>query len=80
MFGPAFKDCWYQIPGVYSLELSGDLRFRGPRGLRKLRYSRNGRPYIQARLCLKIEQGYTIWSGFVCAFTSLIREADHAPL
>ena len=31
------------------MELSGDLRFRGPQGLRKLRRDCNGRPYIQAK-------------------------------
>ena len=49
MFGQGFEDCWYKIPGVAGLELSGDLRFRGPRVLRKLRHDYNGRPYVQAR-------------------------------
>jgi hypothetical protein len=49
MFGEEFGDCWHVIPGVSGLELSGDLRFRGPRGLRKLRHDCNGRPYVQAR-------------------------------
>ena len=49
MFGRGFEDCWYEIPGVPSLELSGDLSFRGPRGLRKLRHDCNGRPYVLAR-------------------------------
>ena len=37
MFGEGFEDCWYKVPGAPGLELSGDLRFRGPQGLRKLR-------------------------------------------
>jgi HNH endonuclease len=49
MFGVGFEDCWYKVPAVLSLELSGDLRFRGPRGLRQVRYDRNGRPYVIAR-------------------------------
>ena len=49
MFGRAFEHCWYKIPGVLCLELSGDLRFRGPRGLRQARYDCNGRPYVIAR-------------------------------
>jgi hypothetical protein len=49
MFGEGFEDCWHEIPEVPGLKLSGDLRFRGHRGLRKLRYDCNGRPYIQAR-------------------------------
>ena len=49
MFGIGFEDCWYKVPGVLSLELSGDLRFRGPRGLRQARYDCNGRPYVIAR-------------------------------
>jgi hypothetical protein len=55
MFGAGFEDCWYEIPGVRGLELSGDLRFRGPRGLRKLRYDCNGRPYIMARKVVGLE-------------------------
>jgi HNH endonuclease len=43
-----FGECWYEIPGVRELELSGDLRFRGPRGFRKLRHDCHGRPYIMA--------------------------------
>jgi HNH endonuclease len=49
MFGEGFENCWYEIPGVAGLELSGDLRFRGPQVLRKLRHDYNGRPYVQAR-------------------------------
>jgi hypothetical protein len=48
MFGSAFADCWYEIPGLPGLELSGDLRFRGPRGIRRLRHDAKGRPYVQA--------------------------------
>ena len=50
VFGPRFRDCWYAIPGAPGLELSGDLRFRGPKGLRKLRHDRNGRPYVMVRM------------------------------
>src|SRR4051812_37731272 len=42
---------WYENSGSQSdrgLELSGDLRFRGPKGLRKLRHDHNGRPYVMA--------------------------------
>ncbi len=49
MFGVGFADCWYKVPAVLSLELSGDLRFRGPRGVRQARYDCNGRPYVIAR-------------------------------
>lgn len=49
MFGVAFEDCWYKVPKVLSLELSGDLRFRGPLGVRQARYDCNGRPYVIAR-------------------------------
>ena len=49
MFGKEFQDRWYKVPGVPGLELSGDLRFRGPRVLRKLRHDCNGRPYVMAR-------------------------------
>ena len=49
MFGQGFEDCWYEVPGAPGLELSGDLRFRGPQGLRKLRVDCNGRPYVLAR-------------------------------
>ena len=28
MFGEGFENCWYKVPGVPSLELSGDLSFR----------------------------------------------------
>ena len=54
MFGRGFEDCWYKVPGVPSLELSGDLSFRGPRGLRKLRHDCNGRPYVLARKLLAL--------------------------
>lgn len=49
MFGPSFRGCWYPVPGVPGLELSGDLRFRGPGGVRRMRLDRNGRPYVTAR-------------------------------
>ena len=48
MFGEGFENCWYKVPGVPSLELSGDLNFRGPQWLRKLRIDCNGRPYVLA--------------------------------
>ena len=49
MLGPGFETCWYAVPGVPGLELSGDLRFRGPGGVRQTRHDRNGRPYVEAR-------------------------------
>src|SRR5271166_3810580 len=49
MFGKGFENCRYAIPKVPGLELSGDLRFQGSRGLRKLRHDSNGRPYVQVR-------------------------------
>ncbi|HWT82713.1 MAG TPA: HNH endonuclease [Candidatus Methylomirabilis sp.] len=52
MFGKGFKDCWYEIPGAPGLKLSGDLRFRGPQGLRKIQHDYNGRPYVMARKAL----------------------------
>jgi hypothetical protein len=45
MFGEEFENCWYEIPGIPRLELSGDLSFRGP----QLRRDYDGRPYVQAR-------------------------------
>ena len=36
MFGPGFEGCWYAVPGVPGLGLSGDLRFRGPGGVRRV--------------------------------------------
>src|SRR5271157_5102200 len=47
-FGKGFENCWYKVPGVPSLELSGDLSFRGPQRLCKLRIDCNGRPYVLA--------------------------------
>jgi HNH endonuclease len=55
MFGQEFEDCWYVIPGISGLELSGDLRFRGPQGIRKVRHASNGRPYIMARKLVGIK-------------------------
>ena len=52
MFGEWFKDCWYEISGAPGLKLSGDLRFRGPQGLRKIQHDCNGRPYVMARKAL----------------------------
>jgi hypothetical protein len=49
MFGEKFQDCWYEVPGARGLELSGNFRFRGPGGLRKMRFDCNGRPYVMAR-------------------------------
>jgi HNH endonuclease len=65
MFGEGFEDCWYKIPGVLGLELSGDLRFRGPRALRKLRHDYNGRPYVQARKVVNHESGMVVREGRV---------------
>ena len=36
MFGEGFEDCWYKVPGVPGLDLSGDLRFRGSKGYGRL--------------------------------------------
>jgi len=48
MFGTGFENRWYAIPGVLGLELSGDLGFRGPGGVRRTRHDRNGRPCGEA--------------------------------
>jgi hypothetical protein len=48
MFGKGFRGRWYEIPGVPGLELSWNLQFRGPRGLRTMRYDCDGRPYVLA--------------------------------
>ena len=48
MFGKEFQDRWYKVPGVPGLELSGDLRFRGPKRVRKTRHDAKGRPYVMA--------------------------------
>jgi hypothetical protein len=55
MFGAGFEECWYEVAGVRGLELSGDLRFRGPRGLRKLRHASTKRPYVMARKLVGLE-------------------------
>jgi len=60
-----FGDCWHEIPGVSGLELSGDLRFRGPRVLRKLRHDCNGRPYVQARKVVNHESDGRVREGRV---------------
>ena len=65
MFGEEFGDCWHEIPGVSGLELSGDLRFRGPRVLRKLRHDYNGRPYVQARKVVNHESDGRVREGRV---------------
>ena len=65
MFGEEFGDCWHEIPGVSGLELSGDLRFRGPRVLRKLRHDCNGRPYVQARKVINHESDGRVREGRV---------------
>ena len=65
MFGEGFEDCWYEVPGVPGLELSGDLSFRGPRGLRKLRHDYNGRPYVMARKLVGHESGAEVRKGRV---------------
>jgi hypothetical protein len=48
MFGPGFEGCCYAVPGVPGLGLSGDFRFRGTGGARRMRHDRNGRPYVKA--------------------------------
>lgn len=48
MFRPAFAHSWYPVPGVNGLKLSGDLRFRGPGGIREMRHDSHGRPYVLA--------------------------------
>jgi len=65
MFGEGFEDCWYEVPGAPGLELSGDLRFQGPRGLRKLRHACNGRPYIMARKVVDRESDGQVKDGRV---------------
>ena len=65
MFGEGFEDCWYEVPGVPGLALSGDLGFRGPLGLRKLHHDCNGRPYVQARKVVGHESGAEVWEGRV---------------
>ena len=65
MFGEGFEDSWYEVPGVPGLELSGNLRFRGPLGLRKLHHDCNGRPYVQARKVVGHESGAEIREGRV---------------
>ena len=65
MFGEGFENCWYKVPGVPSLELSGDLSFRGPQGLRKLRIDCNGRPYVLASKVTGHESGVVVREGRV---------------
>ena len=65
MFGEGFEDCWYKVPGVPGLELSGDLSFREPRGLRKLRHDCNGRLYVMARKLVGHESGAEVREGRV---------------
>jgi HNH endonuclease len=65
MFGKGFKDCWYEIPGAPGLKLSGDLRFRGPQGLRKIQHDCNGRPYIMTRKVVGHESDVVIREGRV---------------
>ena len=48
MFGPGYEDHWHTVPGTRGLELSGDLRFRGVTGVRRIRHDHNGRPYVKA--------------------------------
>jgi hypothetical protein len=55
MFGAGFEKCWYAVPGAPGLELSGDLRFRGPQGLRTMRFDSNGRPYVLAKSLVRGE-------------------------
>ena len=49
MFGEGFEGRWYVVPGAPGLELSWNLQFRGPRGLRTMRHDGDGRPYVLAR-------------------------------
>ena len=65
MFGEGFEDCWYNVPGVPGLALSGDLRFRGPQGLRKTRHDCNGRPYVMARKVVGFESDVVVREGRV---------------
>ena len=65
MFGEWFKDCWYEISGAPGLKLSGDLRFRGPQGLRKIQHDCNGRPYVQARKVVGHESDVVVRKGRV---------------
>ena len=75
MFGQGFADCWYEIPGVPGLELSGDLRLRGHRGLRKLRYDADGRPYILARRVGGPESDVAMREGKVMIRRAVMGEA-----
>src|SRR5271166_6131025 len=81
MFGEEFGDCWHEIPGVSGLELSGDLRFRGPRVLRKLRHDCNGRPYVQARKVVNHESDGRVRAegrrGVVDGGLALVHDAAH---
>ncbi len=65
MFGKGFEDCWYEIPGAPGLKLSGDLRFRGFQGLRRIQYDCNGRPYIMTRKVVGHESDVVVREGRV---------------
>ena len=65
MFGEGFENCWYNVPGAPGLELSGDLRFRGPQGLRKIQHDCNGRPYVMARKVVGFESDVVVREGRV---------------
>lgn len=49
MFGLAFAVRWYVIPCMPGLQLSDDLRFHGPNGVRKHRRDAKSRPYVAPR-------------------------------
>ncbi len=67
MFGPEFKDCWYEIPGAYGLQLSGDLRFKSKYGkIRKMQYERmEGRPCISIQLKKSVKIDGNRWQRHI---------------
>ena len=72
MFGAGFEECWYAVPGAPGLELSGDLRFRGPFGLRKMRFDFNGRPYVLAKRLVRGESEGRTRDGRVMLHRSVL--------
>jgi hypothetical protein len=75
MFGQGFADCWYDIPGVPGLEPEGDLRLHRRRGLHKLRYDADGRPYILARRVGGPESDVAMREGKVMISRAVMGEA-----
>jgi hypothetical protein len=75
LFGQGFADCWYEIPGVPGLELSGDLRLRGRRGLRRFRYDDDRRPYNLARTVGGPESDVAMREGQVMIRRAVMSEA-----